>query len=760
MNFNKACDLGDFAEPELVEVLRDACAYKAVGLPGFPKGTEHRKDWEVAMAVRALQEFGALRPDSVALGVAAGIEDTVFYLTRRTRQVFATDRYLSAGEWGPAAPAAMLVDPATVAPVEFERNRLVVQHMDARSLTYPDNFFDGVFSSSSVEHVGGLEDVASAAYEMGRVLKPGGVLSLSTEIQLSGPPGGIGWPGQTLIFTPDTLRRYIVEASGLEPVDDLDLHVSEESRATWRDLAQVLRDRQAALEDSDDPRPDYARWEFPHVVLHHGDYEFTSVHLTLLKTGRYPVVPNRWAAPSAAILDSVREWDERLLRPAAVPMPAHGAHPPRSPSVATEREPVTAIDAVVARLGRSRSVGGKVARRLQRVREIEASIAEIDRQRAAVREHIELLKLRESAVRRAIERRAEEEGEAGTWLSALPVSRPNLATLSLTAPGGLAFTMVFDPQLGDPLAAGLAAGCQFDQTLVELMLTLVRPGEVVVDVGAHLGQITLPAAAAGCKVLAVEASPSNAALLRASAARNAFTDLHVVQAAASDRPGTAELVDDGPFGRVAGAATAERAVTVPAVTLDEVLDEMGWRSVSFVKLDVEGSEIRAIEGMRKLLSGGDAPPLLVESNGHTLRLLGATPNDLLAKLEELGYDAHLVDAGRLVRVRAHEFQPQTIVDYLAFKQRPRGIDTWTIEAALGLGERVSRVLADCRLPNADHRAYMAAALAAAGPDVLSQPQVSEVLDRLLADPAEAVREAARWWADRRAVEARKEEDRR
>ena len=188
MRLNKICGLEDFADPELAGAIRDVSAYKLACLPELPRSAEHRKDWEVAMAVLALRRCGALRPDATILGVAAGTEDTLFYLTNHVRQVFATDRYVGPGAWGPVAPASMIVEPTAAAPCAFDLNRLVVQHMDARSLRYPDDTFDGVFSSGSIEHVGELLDVANAAFEMGRVLKPGGVLTLSTELQISGPP--------------------------------------------------------------------------------------------------------------------------------------------------------------------------------------------------------------------------------------------------------------------------------------------------------------------------------------------------------------------------------------------------------------------------------------------------------------------------------------------------------------------------------------------------------------------------------------------
>ena len=338
LKLNKVCELEDFTDPDLAAVIRDVGQHKLARLPSFPKGAEHRKDWEVAMAVLALRWFGALEPDSMVLGVAAGAEDTLFYLTRHVRQVFATDRYLDAKEWAPEAPMSLLVEPSAVAPYDFDAERLVVQHMDARHLLYPDDTFDGIFSSGSIEHVGELTDVANVAYEMGRVLKPGGVLSLSTELRLSGPPGGIGWPGQTLVLSPENLQRYIVEASGLELVDELQTTLSPVTMATRQSLNGAIEDRRERISRAaaEGDCAEFTCWTFPHLVLEHGGYELTSVHLTLRKTDAYPTSPNDWAAPSAATLEAIHEHNMGLLTrdssPEQAPPPASdGSRPKRAP---------------------------------------------------------------------------------------------------------------------------------------------------------------------------------------------------------------------------------------------------------------------------------------------------------------------------------------------------------------------------------------------------------------------------------------------
>lgn len=316
LGFNKACELEDFAHPDLAGVLSEVCGYKQPVFPQpFPAGAEHRKDWEVAMAVRSLREFGALRPDAEILGVAAGAEDTIFHLTRHCGRVFATDLYLNPGLWQPLAPLAMLMEPAEYAPGGVDTDRLVVQHMDGRKLRYPDDTFDGVFSSGSIEHFGDYADVAAAAYEMGRVLKPGGVLALSTELCISGPDGGKGWSDDTILFAAGDIERHIIEASGLEPVDEFTVEVSERSLGTTQNLGDALTVHLKTV-GGRFGRPEpiaWNAWTFPHVVLEQEGYIFGSVHLTLRKTDRYPCVPNDWARPTEALIESIRAANRAIL---------------------------------------------------------------------------------------------------------------------------------------------------------------------------------------------------------------------------------------------------------------------------------------------------------------------------------------------------------------------------------------------------------------------------------------------------------------
>lgn len=320
LSHNKRCEFEDFADAEVAGLIREVFDPDGRRGPGYPRGREYRKEWEIAMALRALRHFGALRPDSLILGVGAGTEATIFHLTRLVKLVFATDLYVQQTEWSPHAPARMLWDAEAFAPYPYDRQRLVVQHMDGRFLDYPDDFFDGIFSSGSIEHFGGLEDAALCAFEMGRVLKPGGILTLSTELCVAGPAPSLHAPGLSL-FSADELRRYVVEASGLEPVEDLATTLtrplSERTRASVRPLADCIVELEAAIRaQGPAPRAAEVTWSvYPHLLLELQGHTFGSVHLALRKSSHHPVVDNAWARPTPEIVRTKR-W-----RPVAAPRP-------------------------------------------------------------------------------------------------------------------------------------------------------------------------------------------------------------------------------------------------------------------------------------------------------------------------------------------------------------------------------------------------------------------------------------------------------
>jgi SAM-dependent methyltransferase len=284
-NLAKLCDVRDWDDAELLRVLREI-------LPERDPATHiERKVWEFAMLALFLEETGRMSEQTEALAVGAGDERIVFWLANRLGRVVATDIYGEGDFAGREARPSMLEDPASQAPFPYREDRLEVRWMDARRLDFPDESFDVVFSLSSFEHFGMPEDIAAASRELGRVLRPGGHALIATEcfvrrhwsnaapVDLAVKLATFGSKRRRAglrrravvveVFTPRELRRLIVEPSGLELMQPLDL--------TPPPLVNVTRT------DAHGLHPESGEY-WPHVILKAGRSLFTSVSLPFRKS--------------------------------------------------------------------------------------------------------------------------------------------------------------------------------------------------------------------------------------------------------------------------------------------------------------------------------------------------------------------------------------------------------------------------------------------------------------------------------------------
>lgn len=188
----------------------------------------------------------------------------------------------------------------------------------------------------------------------------------------------------------------------------------------------------------------------------------------------------------------------------------------------------------------------------------------------------------------------------------------------------------------------------FEPYTIELFKNAVKPGAVVVDIGAQFGIYSLLAAKlAGPKgkVFAFEPTPGNFQLLKENIQLNNYAHIiHPVQKAIGDKRGTVNIYiyeqsdSHGMFRHPK--ATVKEVVSIECITLDEFL---GGQPVDVIKMDIEGNEPYALEGMRHTISRSDNLILFVEFAPAYLRRAGVEPKDYLAQLEDLGFDVKLID---------------------------------------------------------------------------------------------------------------------
>ncbi|WP_315852070.1 FkbM family methyltransferase [Tautonia rosea] len=174
---------------------------------------------------------------------------------------------------------------------------------------------------------------------------------------------------------------------------------------------------------------------------------------------------------------------------------------------------------------------------------------------------------------------------------------------------------------------------------------MLQPGDLVVDIGANIGFFTLLAAqcvGASGRVLAFEPMPETNADLReiltliGSRTSSCMTTLRPI-AMATFYPGPVDHCGTSSLRPVEG---GRKAICVRTARFDGLLPQ-GQR-VALVKIDVEGAEYHAIEGMIGQIER-DHPDLVVEVTDRYLQPLGHSAQDLCHRLCDLGYRAYSIE---------------------------------------------------------------------------------------------------------------------
>ncbi len=205
-----------------------------------------------------------------------------------------------------------------------------------------------------------------------------------------------------------------------------------------------------------------------------------------------------------------------------------------------------------------------------------------------------------------------------------------------------------------PLAARLLAMGLYERDMLHTLRKHVRVGMTVLDVGANVGLFSLVAAQIVGETGAVwsfEPVPHVLNLLRTNVERNRLTQIiHVVPSAVGNvaRPlliyvdteasGWSSFYEDAFAGQTGHASSQHQALEVVCTTLDQWAAEHDWPRVDFMKMDIEGAESAALEGMRELSRRNPHLRLIVEFNARTLAAAGTDPLIFFERLHQCHFD--------------------------------------------------------------------------------------------------------------------------
>lgn len=212
-----------------------------------------------------------------------------------------------------------------------------------------------------------------------------------------------------------------------------------------------------------------------------------------------------------------------------------------------------------------------------------------------------------------------------------------------------------------------------------LIERILRPGMIVVDVGANHGCFTMEAAhfvGQTGSVHAFEPAPRTRLQLQRHLETNGLNNVKVFSAAAGDTIGTGRLRvhhdhtglntlalnDIYWLGRT---LKADEVIEVPIVSLDAHAASQGLSTIDLLKIDVEGFELAVVRGARGLLTTRRIAWIILEIADCASANAGLSPVALLNELDRLGYPVYEITSRGEIGERVRGPRPFPGANFIA-----------------------------------------------------------------------------------------------
>lgn len=181
----------------------------------------------------------------------------------------------------------------------------------------------------------------------------------------------------------------------------------------------------------------------------------------------------------------------------------------------------------------------------------------------------------------------------------------------------------------------------------QLVKKEIKKGYVVLDIGANIGYYTLIFAkrvGESGKVFAFEPDPDNFALLKKNIEVNGYRNVILVECAVSNKTGKVKLYlsEDSARDRIYDSHDNRKSIEIESIRLDDYFANYNGR-IDFVKMDIEGAEGGAMQGMPLLLEKNKNLKIITEFWPIGLKRFGITPDEYLSLLLNQGFKLYNVN---------------------------------------------------------------------------------------------------------------------
>ena len=206
----------------------------------------------------------------------------------------------------------------------------------------------------------------------------------------------------------------------------------------------------------------------------------------------------------------------------------------------------------------------------------------------------------------------------------------------------------------------------YEKEVGDLLKKILRQKDVFIDIGANIGYFSLLSAtiSPSAKVISFEPVKDLFQKIKENVSINDCKNIVAINAAVGETNEQRELFLSTPDNLGMSSFQqpenyAGRKENVEVIAIDDWFKTSGLTKVDLIKLDIEGSELAALKGMRSVLEE-QRPVLIAEINPETLSLFGLNQSDIYNYLNQLNFDRYLIsENARLEQLNSNEIN-QTI----------------------------------------------------------------------------------------------------
>jgi len=218
---------------------------------------------------------------------------------------------------------------------------------------------------------------------------------------------------------------------------------------------------------------------------------------------------------------------------------------------------------------------------------------------------------------------------------------------------------------------------EIETSQTTLIKQIVKPGMNVFDLGANFGWFTLVLSklvGSSGRVYSFEADPSLVNILKENVKLNNFSNISIIPFAVSNKNCISKFFLNESYdtrNQLESNLPSKNIVDVKVISLDEFCNQENLKKVDFIKMDIEGSEPKALEGMMKIITANPNLKIITEFNKGAMLSVGTSPENFINSLHETGFIIEEIDEnkpGKLMEISKKKLLGKKVCNCYCYKK--------------------------------------------------------------------------------------------